>query len=119
MNGQFGKDARQQSVQLIDQPGVLFGNGFQQGHGIAELLERGWIVRRGLGPFHHGEAGARQTFHGIGFAFIEVGCSIRFVFCGLPDGDRGRPTELMQMLQEVLGNDQPNGRCPPAASMRI
>ena len=90
-------------MQLVDQPGVLLGGDFQQGHGIAELLELRRVVRRGAGSLDNGEAGAGQALGGIGLAFVEMDLAVRFVASRLSDRDRGVQVELMQPLQEVLG----------------
>ena len=52
-------------------------------------------MRSGVGSFHDREACARQAFYRIGFAFVEMNLSIRFVPSGLPNGDRCGEVELM------------------------
>lgn len=76
MHREFGEHARQQPVQLVDQPRLLLGGRFHQGDGIAQLLKFRRIVRRGRGPFDDGESRTGQAFDGIGFAFVKMDLAI-------------------------------------------
>ena len=101
--GQFGKDACEQLVQLVDAASGLSALGTECGHQITEFQKLGGgsgSVRR---LFDNGEPGAGRTVDGIGLGLGVMGILVITIAFGFTDGEGDVEGELTDKRLKIGG----------------